>query len=198
LQEGKLAVDKPLEPLQDKDGEKWIVPHFDGKGVVQAYMEELKLPATFVRYSMYLENFLGGLKARKQEDGSYVLAMPMADKPTGVIAVDDAGPAVAAIFDHRDEYMGKTIGLANENLTMAEMAAAFSEGTGEKFAYAPLPMEVFAGFGFPGADDLARMMAALYCADPKYCPRSPEETKKLNPALRSVKDWAAANKAGLV
>ena len=52
---------------------------------------------------------------------------------------------------------GKTVGIAGEHLTGAEMAAAMTRGVGEEVRYNDVPPEVYRGFGFPGADDLGNM-----------------------------------------
>lgn len=195
--DGKLAQGEPLAPLSDPEGEAWVVPHFDAKGAIRAHMLDIGLPATFVQLSCYPDNLLGGLKPQVQEDGSRALAIPMADKATGWVAVADTGGSVLTILKDREAHLGKTYGLAGDNITTEELTATLSEVTGQTFKYAPVPMEVFAGFGFPGADDMARMFGALYCV-PEHCPRDPEQTRKLNPATQSVRQWAEANKEALL
>lgn len=194
--DGKLADGSPLPPLADPEGEAWIIPHFDAKGAIRQYMIDAGVPATYVQMSCYLDNLLGMMQPQRQEDGSRVIALPMADKATGWMAIDDCGEAVKTIFEHPDEHMSKTYGLAGENITTDELAATLSRVTGEPFVYVPIPMETMASFGFPGADDLARMFGALYCA-PEHCVRDPKLTRLLNPKTKSVAEWAEAHKEDL-
>lgn len=72
------------------------------------------------------------------------------------------------IYNHRDvtsdplgrggEYIGKTVGIAGEHLTGAQMASALSKALGKEIAYNAVPPEVYRGFGFPGAEDLGNMV----------------------------------------
>ncbi len=166
-------------------------PDFDTKGIVEKYLDEKSVPNTSTRYALYFENFLGLLPMQKQDDGTYTLTFP-AQKPMDGVAVADCGPAVAAIFDNPEEYIGKKIGFSGEKLTGREYAAILSKVTGKTINFNYVPPEVFAKFPFPGADDIATMFEFY---DFENGPdRSVELTRKLNPAAQAFEAWARQNK----
>ena len=81
----------------------------------------------------------------------------MGDKKLPGIAAEDIGRCAYGIFK-RPDLIGKTVGIAGEHLTGAQMAAALSRRrSGQPVVHAAVPPEVYRGFGFPGADDLGNM-----------------------------------------
>jgi hypothetical protein len=64
---------------------------------------------------------------------------------------------VAPIFENRDEFLGKVVGIVGDDLTPEQYARTMTDKLGVKVVYNYIPREVFASFDFPGADDLANM-----------------------------------------
>ena len=81
----------------------------------------------------------------------------MDDKKLPGIAVEDIGKCAYGIFKRGREFIGKTVGIAGEHLTGAQMAAALTQALGQEVRYNNVPPEVYRSFGFPGADDLGNM-----------------------------------------
>lgn len=189
---GRLAI-KDLKPLVGD----YIVPHFDAKGAIRQYMIEQGLSATFVQLSFYAQNLITMMKPQLQADGTRTLVLPMADKPMGLMDVSELGAITLPIFRDPAAHRGKTYGLANDLLTGDEIAATMSAATGSPFKYVPVSYETFVSFGFPGADDMGRMFAALYCV-PEECPRDPKATAALFPGLTTFAQFCERNKAALV
>lgn len=186
----KHVVFSGLELVKDIIGKP--CPHFDGKGMVEKYLDEIGVPNTSVRYSFYFQNFIG-FPPQKQDDGSLVMTWPM-DGPMDGINVEDAGPAVAAIFGDPSEYIGKKIGLSGDKLTMGDYAAIMSKVSGKTFKYNQVPLEVFAKFPFPGADDMAAMFEFYNIGNPD---RDVALTRRLNPKALNFEQWATNNKEKL-
>ena len=67
-----------------------------------------------------------------------------------------------------------------KRVEFAELAAQMSTAWGASVAYAPVPVEVFKTFGFPGAAELGNMFAFFQRPEFK---RSLEDTKALIPHL---------------
>lgn len=111
------------------------VPHMDGKGQVEEYILSSAVPSTIVRYPSYYENLLSGMTFLKQSDGSYGIALPMGKHPLYGLSVRDGGPAVAAIFGQPDEYIGKTVGLARDHLTISQYAEILTKCTSKTFRH---------------------------------------------------------------
>lgn len=133
------------------------VPHLDGKGEIAAeYATEL--PCTRLYTSAYFEIFtsMGMGPARQSDAEDYAITIPLSDKKLAVVAVEDIGKCVCAVFQDRS-LIGAAVGVMSTAMTGQEMADAFTKICGLTVKYNAVPTEVFAGFGFPGADDLANM-----------------------------------------
>jgi len=175
---------------------KYKVPHFDAKGESDRYFVESGVPATLLLTSFYWDNFIYfGMGPRKGPEGHLAIAFPMGDKKLAGIAADDIGGCAYGIFQRGSEYAGKTVGIAGEHLTGAQMAAAFSKALGQEVRYHDVPPEVYRGFGFPGADDLGNMFQFKRDFNDYHCgARSLAVSRALNPALQTFDVWLARNK----
>jgi uncharacterized protein YbjT (DUF2867 family) len=188
----RVPLDDPRMPtLQGK----YKVPHFDAKGEANGIFSELGVPTTFLYTSFYWDNFIHfGMGPKKGSDGKLSLVLPMADAKLPGIAAEDIGRCAYGIFE-RPELIGKSVGIAGEHLSGAEMAAAFATALGQEVGYSPVPPEVYRGFGFPGADDLGNMFQfnAEFAHD--FCAaRDLRFSRSLNPRLTTFAQWLAANK----
>ncbi|MFS8084833.1 MAG: NmrA/HSCARG family protein [Acidobacteriota bacterium] len=176
---------------------KYKVPHFDVKGEANHLFTDLGVPTTFLLTSFYWDNFIGfGMGPKKGPDGTLAIIMPMGDKKLPGIAAEDIGKSAYGIFKRGREFVGKTVGIAGEHLTGAEMAAAFSRALGQEVHYHDVPPEVYRGFGFPGAEDLGNMFQFKRDFNEIFCQaRNLEFTSELNPSLQTFAEWLARNKS---
>ncbi len=55
------------------------------------------------------------------------------------ISVEDLGPAVAAIFDKPEEYIGMKIGFSGDKMTLSEYVAIIGKVTGKTVTYNEVP-----------------------------------------------------------
>src|SRR5688572_24980804 len=109
------ADDKRMPMLQ----EKYRVPHFDAKAEANAYFQGL--PTTILVTSFYWDNlYMFGLAPKKDESGTYSWTFPMGNSKVAGIAAEDIGKAAYGIFKAGQQYIGKTVGIVGENLTIAE------------------------------------------------------------------------------
>jgi uncharacterized protein YbjT (DUF2867 family) len=171
------------------------VPHYDGKGEANAFFSALGVPTTFLNTSFYWDNLIHfGSGPKKGPDGKLVFVLPMGDKKLPGIAVEDIGRCAYGIFK-RPELIGKTVGIAGEHLTGAQMAAALSAALGQEVAHSAVTPEVYRGFGFPGADDLGNMFQYKAEFEAEYCgARDLAFSRSLNPQLQTFAQWLAVNK----
>lgn len=135
------------------------VPHFDGKGeVTKEYEDDTELPVTTFYTTFYYENFIyfGMGPARQSESDPYAITLPLADAKMSIVAVADIGKAACAIFQD-ESLIGKTVGVQSDLLTGKEIADVFAKVCGLPVQYNAVPVDVYASFGFPGAEDLANM-----------------------------------------
>ncbi|XP_062513028.1 nmrA-like family domain-containing protein 1 [Corticium candelabrum] len=194
VEEGvKHLIYSGLSPAKKLSG--LSVPHLDAKAEVEDYLPTIGIPYTSVRYPFYYENLAGGFGlTQKQEDGSFLIVIPMETHPLYAMSVADGGPAVAEIFKNRDEYIGKLVGLAADYKPVGHYAAMITKHTTKTFKHADkLTSEEFAAFGFPAADEIANMFR-YFQTDHFHRLKDVALTKKLNPCVQSFEDWVKANK----
>jgi uncharacterized protein YbjT (DUF2867 family) len=184
--------DKRMPMLQ----EKYRVPHFDAKAEADAYFQGL--PTTFLVTTFYWDNLYSfGLAPKKGADGQYEWTFPMGTSKLGGIAAEDIGKVAYGIFKAGQEFVGKTVGITGENLTLAEMGEKLSKGIGVgPIRYNAVPADTYRSFGFPGADEMGNMFQ-VYCEFEKECTdaRSAEAARKLNPHLQTFDQFIAKNKS---
>lgn len=173
------------------------VPHFDGKGASDKMFTEAGVPTTFLLTSFYWDNFINfGMGPKSGPDGKLAITLPMGDKKLPGIAAEDIGKAAYGIFKKGSEFIGKTVGIAGEHLTGAQMAASFSKALGKEVVYNSVPPEVYRSFGFPGADDLGNMFQFKRDFEEYFCgARDLAFTRSLNPKLQTFDQWLAQNKS---
>ena len=173
---------------------KYKVPHFDAKGEADKVFRELGVPTTCLRTSFYWENFIYfGSGPKPGPDGKLALTMPMADKKLPSIAVEDIGRCAYGIFK-RPDLIGKTVGIAGEHLTGAQLALGLSRALGQPVAYNAVTHEVYRKFGFPGAEDLGNMFQYKCDFEKEYCAqRDLAFSRSLNPKLQTFAQWLEAN-----
>jgi uncharacterized protein YbjT (DUF2867 family) len=175
---------------------KYKVPHFDAKGEANHFFTDLGLPVTLLQTSFYWDNFIGfGMGPKKGPDGVLAFTMPMGDKKLPGIAAEDIGRCAYGIFKRGKEFIGKTVGIAGEHLTGAQMAAALTKALGKEVRYNDVPPEVYRGFGFPGAEDLGNMFQFKRDFEHYFCgARNLEFSRSLNPELQTFEAWLERNK----
>ncbi len=185
----KHLVYSGMELVQDIIGVP--CPHFDSKGIVEKFLDDICVPNTSTRYPAYYDNFATPVMSpQKQEDGTYAITLPM-DGPVDGIDVEDAGPAVASVFANPDEFIGKKIGFTGDKLTIQQYMDVVAKLTGKTIKYNQITPDQFAQFPFPGAADLAAMFDFNSRG---YPDRDLALTKRLNPGVRSFEQWAFDNK----
>lgn len=130
--------------------------HFASKLAIEHRIAELDLPATILRPTSFMDNFrwqAAGIRAGKLFQGT---------KPTTrlqMIAVDDIGGIVALAFGEPREWIGRTLEIAGDELTMVEAAAVFAERLGR-------PVEFSSEYEQrPGGGDEARKMQNWFDED---------------------------------
>ncbi len=172
------------------------VPHFDAKGESNVRFTEAGVPTTFLLTSFYWENFIYfGMGPKPGPDGKLAITLPMGDKPLPSIAVEDIGKCAFGLFKAGGAYIGKTVGIAGEFLTGAQMAAAFTRALGKDVGYNAITPATFRSFGFPGADDLGNMFQFnAEFADDFMAARDINLSRALDPELQTFATWLAANK----
>lgn len=175
---------------------KYKVPHFDGKGEADHLFTDAGVPTTFLLTSFYWDNFIYfGSGPQKGPDGQLAITFPMGDKRLPGIAADDIGACAYGIFKRGGELIGKTVGIAGDHCTGAQMAAAMTKALGQKVVYNDVPPEVYRSFPFPGADDLGNMFQFKRDFEEYFCgARDLAFSRSLNPGLQNLETWLEKHK----
>lgn len=175
-----------------------FVPHFDGKAeVTEEYIAE-GLPVTSFYTCFYYENFIhfGMGPARQADTDPYAITLPIGDSKLAMVAVADIGKAACAIFQD-ESLIGKTVGVASDFLAGNEIADVFTQVCGQTVVFNAVPWEVYASFGFPGADDLANMFRLKVESNKAFNGRRvlSDAMKERMGGVTSLGTWVTENKA---
>ncbi len=172
------------------------VPHFDAKGESNAFFTQLGVPTSFLLTSFYWDNLIHfGMGPRRGADGRLVFTLPMGDKKLPGIAAEDIGRCAYGIFRAGGDYLGRTVGIAGEHLTGAQMAAELGRALGQEVVYNAIPPEDYRALDFPGAQDLGNMFQFKRDFEADFCgARDPALARHLNPRLQDFRTWLEGNK----
>ena len=164
------------------------IPHIDSKFQIENYIRETGLPFTIIRPTSLFENFLipqvkkGILKGK--------LVQPInRDTVQQYVAAEDIGNAAARIFSNYNDYVGRTIPLATEQLTTKEVADTFSKVLHIKIEYKKLPVVITRLFLGKALYKMFKWMNEKSF----FSKEDIELTKKEFPGLLSLEKWIEMN-----
>jgi uncharacterized protein YbjT (DUF2867 family) len=161
------------------------LPHFDVKFEIENHVKALKLPATIIRPVYFMEN-LSTFNAPAEANGKHVFNIAMKpDSKLQMIAVDDIGAITAVVFGNPDEYIGREIEIAGDELTMPQVAEVFSKVTGKETVFNEMPMEDLRNYNEEFANMFQWFIDKGYKADI-------QAVKKIYPGLHNLESWLAS------
>ena len=168
------------------------IHHFNSKWEIEEYVWALGLNATVIRPTGFMENFyfpgwLDGIR-------NGTLAIPLAaDKPCQYIAADDIGAFAAIAFNRREEFEGKSIDIAAEELTGPEAAESLSRASGRPINYLAVPItNEFRETN----EDLALMYE--WISSVGFEPDNIATCHKHHPEIMTLETWARKTRIGQV
>jgi uncharacterized protein YbjT (DUF2867 family) len=113
------------------------IPHFESKYQIEEHIRAIGLPHTILRPVFLMENFL----FNRDSIMSGTLAEPlMPTKPLQMVTVDDIGAFAALAFAGPEQWIGRAIELAGDELTMPQTAEIFGRVIGRPVQYVQVPM----------------------------------------------------------
>jgi uncharacterized protein YbjT (DUF2867 family) len=116
------------------------IPHFDSKFQVEEHIRSLGLPHTILRPVFFFYNYNGMLPMVKNG----TLPQPLSpDTKLQQLSEEDYGEMVAEVFERPADFANRAIEVASVEMTMPEIAAAFSHVLGKKVEYQQIPFEAF-------------------------------------------------------
>jgi hypothetical protein len=187
--------DKRMPFLQ----EKYRVPHFDAKAEANAFFSGV--PSTMLVTSFYWDNlYMFQLAPKKDDSGQYAWAFPMGNEKLAGIAAEDIGKCAYGIFKAGSQYIGKTVGIAGEFLTIDQMGQTLSKNLGlGPVKYNAVEPDVYRSWGFPGADEMGNMFQAdRDFAKQMMANRNLDEARRLNPALQTFDQFVTGKKTQIL
>lgn len=114
------------------------VAHFDSKEEIEDYVESAGVPATVLRPVFFMENW----RYMLPEPGAGERVVPIAldaDTPLQLIALADIGRIAAAAFAGPDEFAGRRIDIAGDELPVRRIAEVFAAADGVPTRFERLP-----------------------------------------------------------
>ncbi len=173
------------------------VAHFETKAAMEDYSRSKDIPATYVHAAFYFENFLSYFPPTQMEDGTYGFGFPQGNTPLATLSIEDLGGIVNTIFNNPSKYIGQLVGAVSEDLEPAKYAEIMTKVLGKTIQYNDIPREVFASFGFPGAEELATQFTCnrLHILERKVDRKASHE---MYPNIKGFEQWLTENKEQFV
>jgi uncharacterized protein YbjT (DUF2867 family) len=102
--------------------------HFESKWIIEQYIHGLDVPFTILRPVVFMENY--NWSRAQILNGAFIGMGLQPEKGLQLIAVEDIGVFVALVFANRNQYLGRTIELAGDELTELQIADTFTKVIG--------------------------------------------------------------------
>jgi uncharacterized protein YbjT (DUF2867 family) len=171
------------------------IPHFETKRKVEQYIGSLGIPATILRPVFFTYNFNSPDLRQSILGGTLSLAINP-DKMLQMLAAEDFAEFVTIAFANPQTYIGKSMELAGDELTMTETAEVFSRVIGRHVRFVEMPIEQVR----KASEDMAKMFEWFNREDFRANIMALRST---NPGLMTLETWlrrtgwvnAAAGKA---
>ena len=116
------------------------IPHFDSKFQVEEYIRSIELPYTILRPVFFFYNY-NGMRSMVENGTLFQPLSP--ETKLQQLSEEDYGAMVAEVFDRSADFMHREIEVASVEMTMPEIAAAFSHVLGQPVNYQQIPFAAF-------------------------------------------------------
>ena len=128
------------------------IPHFDSKWEVEKYLASTDLEWSVIAPVYFMENLFFGQNLDALQGGSYPLPLP-ADLSLQQVAVADIGAFGAHVVDRKDDFLGRRVDIAGDELTSARTAEVLGQLLDQPVEHYEVPMEQIRAF----SEDFALM-----------------------------------------
>jgi uncharacterized protein YbjT (DUF2867 family) len=116
------------------------IPHFDSKFQVEEYIRAIGLPYTIMRPVFFFYNY----NAMRPMVETGTLSQPLGpETKLQQLSEEDYGEMVAEVFERPTDFLNREQEVASVEMTMTEIAAAFSRVFGKTVNYQQIPFEAF-------------------------------------------------------
>lgn len=121
------------------------VAHYDTKAEIERHIRRLPLAATIVRPATFMELLV--MPGFGLDEGRFQFFM-LPEGRMQVLAVEDIGHLVAAVFAAPARFAGKTFEIASDSVTGRQLEGLFSAAAGRPIPYSRFSDEVLAASPF--------------------------------------------------
>ena len=116
------------------------IPHFDSKYLIEQHIKTLDIPYAIIAPVFFIENLVSPWWLPGLKQGSLAMAMP-AQRKLQQISLQDIGAFAAMVIERRDQFLGKRIDIASDELDGSKAAEIVSKASGHKIEYVEAPIE---------------------------------------------------------
>lgn len=106
------------------------VPHFASKWAIEQHIRAIGQPATMLCPTLFMED-LTEKQYVPPANWGMLRKLVGADRPIFWVSVDDIGAVAAAIFYHRERFLGQRVPLAGDRRSIDEARCVFEEIDGK-------------------------------------------------------------------
>lgn len=158
--------------------------HFDSKWVIEQYIQTLGVPYTILRPAFFMDNH--NWSRAYILSGTYTGIGLRPEKGVQSIAVEDIGVFAGLAFANPQEFLGKTIELAGDELTESQTAEVFSRVIGR-----PVNLVAPTGGGRRGSEE--EMQAMYNFFNGEGYDADIVALRKLHPGLLTLEQYLRKN-----
>jgi len=161
------------------------IPHFESKRKVEEHIEGLGVPYTIVAPVYFMDNLLAPWTLPQLKEGRLPMALP-SSRPLQQIALSDIAAFTGVVLENREEFVGRRLDIASDELAGEEVAEVLTRVTGREIHYVELPLEqVRQAMGEDGARMFEWFDQVGYSADIESLRRDHQEV-----GWHTFEDWA--------
>jgi uncharacterized protein YbjT (DUF2867 family) len=136
--------------------ERTGIPHFDSKHEVERYVKDLRLPATILGPTYFMENLRAPATLESLKEGVLSMALPP-HRGLQMVALEDLAAFTALVLELPEDFIGRRLDVASDEVTGEQAAALLTFVTGRRVHYEQIPLERVRA----RSEDLGRMFGWL-------------------------------------
>ena len=121
------------------------IPHFDSKWEVEKHLASTALDWSVIAPVYFMENLFFGENLGALQNGSYPVPLPL-DLSLQQVAIADIGAFGALVVDRKDDFVGRRVEIASDELTSAGCAVVLSQLLARPVEHFEVPMEQIRAF----------------------------------------------------
>jgi uncharacterized protein YbjT (DUF2867 family) len=158
--------------------------HFESKWIIEQYIQSLGIPYTILRPAAFFDNF--NWERAYILNGTFNALGLRPEKERQLIAVEDIGVFAVLAFTNPEQYLGKTIELAGDALTEAQLADTFAKVIGR-------PVKLVLPSGGRNGNSDEEMTAMFKFFNDEAYNADIDALRKLHPGLLRFEDYLLRN-----